>query len=253
MTTVKPYSITLTTAISGATDINALAVFTEKGIVWSELPTPLVDAPTSTSSPLASTTPDDFELLMSGLVPNTRYYVASYLYDSVTGEYTYGNIRTFVTDNVIYTVAPVNITQTTAISGGKDIDGTITEKGIIWGTSPGLTFDTGKVSTITTANTSNYVLQMTSLIPNTKYYVKAYIVSDGIKYAQEFSFVSRAVEDACDTSTCSLKTVELAPGEVYNFPPLSDLVGIDGAHPEKLKSECDKINDIINEVIEGIG
>lgn len=163
------------------------------------------------------------------------------------------------------TVAPFSITQSTAGSGGYDIDAllTITEKGIVWekgdvieastpyGHPQYVPASTVNQSSITTSDKSNFVAQLVALSPNTKYYVRSYVVVDGIaQYGTEFSFVTRSVSDGEAPETCDTFDIDIHPGEVYNLPPLSSIVSVDATETEAraIKASCSDVDAIFEEL-----
>jgi hypothetical protein len=93
----------------------------------------------------------------------------------------------------IETVAITNISATSATSGGNVLSNgysAITAKGIVWSTSQN---PTTALSTKTSQGTgdSSFVSTLSSLTPNTLYYVRAYVVNlNGTSYGNQVSFTS---------------------------------------------------------------
>jgi len=100
-----------------------------------------------------------------------------------------------------------NITQSSATSGGNiltDNGSSITATGICWNTSPNP--DTSDFKTFNGSDTGTYISNLTGLLPNTTYYVKAYAVnSEGVGYGNEVSF-------------STLSNVNLGEGLVAYYP-----------------------------------
>jgi hypothetical protein len=89
---------------------------------------------------------------------------------------------------VTTTVAASSITNTTASSGGQTLSGTnITSKGVVWNTATAPT--TSNSSTNDGTGTSNYSSSLSSLSPQTLYYIRAYVTNAaGTGYGDEKTF-----------------------------------------------------------------
>ena len=94
---------------------------------------------------------------------------------------------------LLITLPITNITQTTAVSGGKiTYDGgtAVTTRGICWSTSKNPTIDNNKTSDGT--GTGEFTSKITNLTPNTTYYVRAYATNiNGTAYGNEISFITQ--------------------------------------------------------------
>jgi uncharacterized protein (TIGR02145 family) len=93
ITTTAISSITSISATSGGTITNdGGSIIMYRGVVWSTNPSPTINLTTNTSdgNGLGS-----FTSLITGLQPNTTYYVRAYAYNGLG--YTYGNELTFTT------------------------------------------------------------------------------------------------------------------------------------------------------------
>jgi hypothetical protein len=90
---------------------------------------------------------------------------------------------------VTTTVAASSITNTTTSSGGQTLSGTnITSKGVVWNTA---TAPTVSLSTKTNdgTGTANFTSSLTSLSPQTLYYIRAYVTNAaGTGYGDEKTF-----------------------------------------------------------------
>ncbi len=137
------------------------------------------------------------------------------------------------------TVAPYSITQTTFLSGGKDLDASATTKGICWSTTPIPTTSNNSAElTLMSGNTVNYVLLANGLSANTKYYVRSYIVTGtGLIYGTEYSFITKGVLEETEAEACSTFEVELISGKSYTAPPGAEVIGIEG-NIDNLKTSC---------------
>ncbi len=144
---------------------------TARGVCWSILPDPTInDSKTSDGEGIGS-----FNSSLSGLNAGTRYYVRAYATNSVGTEY--GNPIFFNTLRlpVLSTSAVANITQTTITCGGKIISegySAVITQGVCW--------STGSTPTISDKKTSDredngtFISNLTGLLPNTTYYIRAY-------------------------------------------------------------------------------
>ncbi len=134
-----------------------------------------------------------------GLTPSTTYIYRVVSFNSIGPSPTYSNEITVTT---IYTPSlttnPVaDTTGFTAISGGiisNDGGSPVTARGIVWNTSPNPTVNlTSK--TIDGTGIGKFSSQITGLITNTKYYVRAYATNSiGTAYGNELSFNTNAVD-----------------------------------------------------------
>ena len=165
---------------------------TARGICWSTSANPTLAnsfSPNGTGNGIFSSN-------LSGLTPNTTYYVRAYATNSVGTAY--GNEISFTTLiptlPTIATTAIGTIGTTTSFSGGNiTSDGglPITARGVCWSTGPnanpnGTTyFANGDVANSFTFNgtgTGNFTSNITGLTPNTTYYLRAY-ASNAVNYA----------------------------------------------------------------------
>ena len=95
----------------------------------------------------------------------------------------------------IQTIEVHNIVSTSVVSGGTihfDGGAKIIEKGICWDINPLPTHNliTKRTSQI---NSSTFEIDITNLVPNTRYYIRAYAINNvGISYGNEVSFVTNS-------------------------------------------------------------
>ena len=198
ITTNAATNITLTTATSGGNIAsNGGATVTARGVCWSTSLNPtLADSYTADGSGDGT-----FVSEMIMLLPNTQYYVRAYATNSEGTAY--GNEVVFTTLTSLPTIstsAITNITTNTATSGGNvtyNGGATVTSRGVCWSTSSNPTL----ADTYTTDGSGDgtFVSEMTALLANTQYFVRAYATnSEGTAYGNEVSFT---------TATPSLATV----------------------------------------------
>ncbi|MBV5283897.1 MAG: hypothetical protein JZU53_15860, partial [Paludibacter sp.] len=176
LVTASVTNITGTTAVSGGEVVsNTEATLVAKGICWSTNQYPTRED-RRTSEAITSDGLGVFASSMTGLLPNTTYYVRAYAANSKGTAY--GNQYTFITATqpTLITNPVSGVTSTTAVSGGNiDNDGRmpVTSRGICWSlytSAPEINSANTKEGTGTGSFTSN----MTGLLANTTYYVRAY-------------------------------------------------------------------------------
>ncbi|MTK52679.1 hypothetical protein [Paludibacter sp.] len=177
-------SITGSSAVGTAKILNnGGAIITERGICYS--------TDNINYQCVASTSVPDigsYRTKLTGLTEGTTYYVKPYAKNSAG--IGYGTETSFVTAAHVKltTVAPSNVTGTSASSGGiiSDIGFyAITSKGVCWSTDKNPTVDlpTKTSESITGDGSANFTSSLTSLIPGTKYYFRAYAVNPaGVSY-----------------------------------------------------------------------
>lgn len=220
VTTEAVSNITQTTAQGGGnvTDDGGAEV-TERGICWSTSHNPT----TSNNHASSGTSTGGYTVNMTGLTPNTTYYVRAYATNSLGTSY--GNEVSFKTSQnnsapVVTTSQVTNITQTTAKGGGNvtsDGGATVTERGICWSTNHNPTTSSSHANSGT--GTGSYTVNMTGLTANTTYYVRAYAKnSEGTSYGSEVSFQTSATIPTVTTNpiTNITSTTATSGGNVTN-------------------------------------
>lgn len=197
LTTTAPTGITYRTAISGgniATDGGSPIL--SRGVCWGLTPNPTIDD----SKTNDGTGTDSFTSNITGLTPNTTYFLRSYATNEVGTAY--GNEIEFTT---IQTSAPqlttssvLDITYTTASSGGdvsSDGGEEITARGVCWRTNPNPTISDSKTTDGT--GTGAFSSSLTDLTAVTTYYVRAYATNSiGTAYGNEIEFATIPVSIA---------------------------------------------------------
>src|SRR5690554_457357 len=180
------------TAISGGNiTSDGGATVTARGVCWSTEQIPTISDNKTTDGTGAGT----FVSNISGLEPNTTYYVRAYATNGAgTG---YGSAMLFTTTlevvlPVLSTTEVTEITQTTAtVKGNITDDGgaTVTARGVCWSTNQNPTISNNKTTDGTGAGT--FVSNISGLEPNTTYYVRAYATnSAGTGYGSTMSFTT---------------------------------------------------------------
>jgi len=186
----------------GGSDISA------RGVCWNTLPNPTTANFKSASATGSGTFTCFIYGSFPGLDPVTTYYLKAYATNSIGTAY--GNqltVTTLAASPILITTSPSAITSTSAVSGGtisKDGGATITARGVCWNTAESPTIANTKTTDGT--GTGSFTSNMTSLLPGTTYYVKAYATnSAGTSYGSQVTVVTPAV--APEVSTTSLSSI----------------------------------------------
>lgn len=157
------------------------AAVTSRGICWNTTGNPTIND----SKITAGTGTGIFTGIMTGLLPVTQYYFQAYASNSAGTSYG-GQISmpTLSGEPVVNTVSSTITSDNIAtISCNISNDGgtSIISKGVCWSTSQNPTISDNKTNNGT--GTGNYTSQISSLLPNTNYYVRAYATnSSGTSY-----------------------------------------------------------------------
>ena len=194
LSTASISNITSTSAISGGniSSDGGIAV-AAKGVCWSMTSNPTT-ANTKTSD---GTGTGSFTSSITGLNAGTTYYLRSYAINS-TGT-VYGNEVSFKTNSIlsqatVTTTAASNITTSVATLGGSvtsDGNATVTERGVVYATTPNPTIANTKVAIGT--GTGNFTGTISGLTSGMTYYVRAYATnSAGTSYGNGISFTTTA-------------------------------------------------------------
>ena len=179
---------TTTASCGGNVTDEGGAEVTERGICWGTNHRPVATGSHATSGSGSGV----FTCNMNNLDANTTYYVRAYA-KNIKGV-AYGEVKTFTTMDFnlpeVTTAEVTNITQTAAKGGGEvtsDGGTTVTERGICWSTNHNPTVSGSHANSGTGAD--EFTINMTSLTPNTTYYVRAYAInSHGTAYGEEANF-----------------------------------------------------------------
>lgn len=190
--TLPVFEIAQTTA-TGAGNVtdDGGATVTERGVCWSTTNNPTIaDSHASGGAGTGS-----YHVSITGLEPITTYYLRAYAVNSQGTSYgeevSFTTLQNYslpsvITDNV------ANITHTTALGGGTVTDdggAPNTGRGICWSTYPNPTVYDSHVSS--GIGIGNFTVDMTNLVANTTYYVRAYAInSAGTSYGNEVIFTT---------------------------------------------------------------
>jgi hypothetical protein len=184
---------------------------TDKGIVYGKNPNPTVL--TAINMPNSGNGIGTFNTNLSNLEMGTTYYVRTYATNSVGTAYS--EQKTFTT---LATAAPTlysntisDILQESAKCGGNITSqgsSPVTERGLVWSTSPAPTMSSPGKAIATTVGLGPYTLTMTGLVPGTKYYVRAFATNGELTgYGYEGSFTTLQSFAVAPTLTTNAITV----------------------------------------------
>jgi len=177
LTTIPVQSISTNGSISGGIiTSDGGSPVTSRGVVWSTSQNPSVSLPTKTNDGIGL---GSFNSNISGLSPNTTYYIRAYASNSAgTG---YGNEVSFKTQigaippTVITSIAS-DISYLTFTSGGNvtfDGGSNVIARGIVWSQTEVPTVSLA-TKTVNGSGIGAFISYMFDLKPNTVYYVRAY-------------------------------------------------------------------------------
>lgn len=188
-TNVTCNSATIVSSVSGF-PIN------ERGVCISTTANPELNATTRRSSGSGE---GNYSINLTGLTPNTTYYVRSYCICSEG--VVYGNEVSFTTSNtsmpVVSTSEATNVSQTEATVGGNVTDvgcPTMSEHGVCYSTTnavPEISGTGNTKKTVSGTTAGEYTVALTGLTANTTYYVRAYVTnSKGTQYGDVITFTT---------------------------------------------------------------
>jgi uncharacterized protein (TIGR02145 family) len=232
LTTTTQSAVTLTTATSGGNiTADGGGAVSARGVCWSTAAAPT----TANSKTIDGSGTGSFISNLTSLLPGTLYHVRAYATNSAGTAY--GNEITFTTTAVgtptLTTTTVTAITLNSATSGGNvltDGGASVSAKGICWSTSTGPTTANSKTNDGT--GTGSFISNMTSLLPGTTYYVRAYATNTaGTAYGNEVSFTtSQIVVPTLSTTAVTSIT--------YTTAVSGGNVTADGGGPVTMKGVC---------------
>lgn len=195
--------ISYTTATCGGNVTSeGMTPVTARGVCWSTTTNPTInDSLTVDSLGLGN-----YTSLITGLQPNTHYYVRAYATNS--DGTVYGTQRSFSTPvgtPVVSTNIISGITDSSAVCGGdvtNEAAYPVTARGVCWSTSTNPTINNNL--TVDSSGFGNYTSYITGLQPNTRYYIRAYATNNsGTAYGVQRSFITIAKTPSVTTSAVS--------------------------------------------------
>jgi len=192
LTTAAITAITGNSATGGGNvTVGGGADVTVRGICFGKNHNPTV----SDSKTANGTGTGAFVSALAGLKGHTIYYVRAYATNSAgTGYGPEVTFTTLVDLPVVTTTAVTGITKISAVSGGEvtyDGGGTVTARGLAWGTASNPTIS----GTIIDGGTGTglFVSNIAGLVLNTTYHIRAYATnSAGTAYGADISFTTLA-------------------------------------------------------------
>ena len=167
----------------------------EIGVVWSTNPNPTINLPTKINFGSTPNNDGSFGGRISGIIPNTVYYLRAYAKNIIgTG---YGNQQSFtapVFPPLVNSTFPISSLTTTSASSGGNIstDGgaVVTSRGVVWNTNPNPTIALS-TKTLDGQGIGAFSSFITGLTGNTTYYLRAYATnSTGTTYGNEIIFTT---------------------------------------------------------------
>lgn len=192
--TVTTASITaiLATSATGGGNVTATGgcAVTARGVCWSTSTNPTI----SNSHTTDGSGTGSFTSSITGLTPNTTYYVRAYATNSAGTAY--GSQVSFTTDNLtvpqtfISYVYPIYSTSADALCEVRDDGGaTVTARGIQWSLYSNFSVIAG--STASGSGTGFFTVTMTGLTANTSYYARSYATNiAGTAYSSSSLFTT---------------------------------------------------------------
>lgn len=210
ITTTSVTSITQTTATIGGnvTDDGGSTVI-DRGVYWGTSQNPVS---TGTKLQIGSGT-GPFLTIISGLNPNTPYYVRAYATNSIGTSFGTEIIFTSMQLSVpiLSTINAFEIKQINAKSGGNvtsDGGKTVDARGVCWSISANPTITDNCTSDGT--GSGFFSSNLTGLDPNTKYYVRAFATNSiGTAYGSQISFTTYKPDAVTDIDNNFYNTITI--------------------------------------------
>ena len=204
ITTIAVSAITTSSASSGgAVTSDGGAAVTSWGVCWSTSANPIL----ANSFLQNNGSAGFFSSAISGLTPNTTYYLRAYATNSAGTAY--GNEQSFTTTDTnvvlptITTLAVTAITTNSASTGAtitSDGGATLSAWGVCWSTSANPTLANSFLQH--NVSTTIFGSALSGLTQNTTYYVRAYATnSAGTAYGNEHSFTTLTIVIPIVTTT----------------------------------------------------
>ena len=219
LTTNSAKDITINSFASGGNITNnGGADIIERGVCWGISQNPVITGSRTTDGKGTGS----FSSKITGLVPNTKYYIRAYATNSAGTSY--GNEVNCTTTTAVPTVTTTVVTDptlTSAVSGGNitsDGGSAITAGGVCWATTANPDITNSKTSDAT--GTGTFTSSITELLPGTTYHVRAYATNSiGTAYGIDLTFTTIAISPPSVTTsaiTANTYTSAVSGGNISN-------------------------------------
>ena len=202
ITTSTITQITETSAVAGGNITNdGGAEIQERGVVYSttEYPT------TSNNKVQSGKGTGSFTCNLTNLSDETTYYVRAYAINkkgTAYGEQVSFKTKAYNLPTVTTNDATNILYHSASIGGNVTNDGgvSVTERGVVYGTSQNPTIANNKI--ISGTGTGTFTCELTGLLDGTNYYVRAYARNKtGVAYGEQKTFTTKAYQKPTVTTT----------------------------------------------------
>lgn len=204
--TFQPSTITSNSAlVTGRVESDGGGKVTNRGVCYSKKPTPVL-----TDNKIESgNDTGNFTVVIQGLASNTKYYLRAYATNSKGTAYGGEFSLNTLPPSSLNTKIVSNITYNSATCGGQvNNDGgyNVTARGVCWNSVGSPTINNNK--TINGTGTGSFSSNLTSLSPNTNYFVRAYATNSfATYYGNEVSFTTIILPTIPKVTTTSITTI----------------------------------------------
>jgi uncharacterized protein (TIGR02145 family) len=182
---------TTSAAVGGSVTSSGSSAVTVRGICYATTQNPTI----SNQCLNSGSGTGSFSINITGLNPNTTYYIRAYATSSAGTSYgTQVNFTTLIASiaPTVSTTNVTNVTITTATMGGNVTNqgsSAITSRGLVYSTLPNPT-TSNQIFTVS-GTTGTYQATLAGLNSNTTYYVRAFAAnSAGMSYGNQVSFTT---------------------------------------------------------------
>jgi formylglycine-generating enzyme required for sulfatase activity len=194
ISTKAAFGITRTTASSGGNiTSDGGGNISARGVCWNTSQNPTIVLTTKT---IDGTGTGNYSSSLSGLSPNTQYFIRAYATNEVGTAY--GNEIIILTDSLakptLSTTNIFSISSSSAASGGNvtnDGGSSVISRGVCWSSNPNPTSSLAS-KTIDGTGTGIFSSSLNNLNPNTKYYIRSYATNNvGTAYGNQLIFYTK--------------------------------------------------------------
>jgi uncharacterized protein (TIGR02145 family) len=229
VTEVTISSITTGGEISSSGGANIIV----RGVCWGTSQKPVATAAHTVDGKGSGS----FSSTITGLDPNTKYYIRAYATNSAGTAYG-DEVSTTTTALTVPTVTTSSISQftfTSATAGGtitSDGHATVTEKGVCWSESANPSIDGNHLAI--TSGTTSFSAEITNLTPGTTYHVRTYATNSvGTGYGSDITFTTTAL------NVPTLSTSAIVQGSIgYNSATSGGTISNNGGSDIQAMGVC---------------